>query len=164
MKRGLTGWLAVSMCTSWLPTFIGINVRYLGVIYHIVKRSMVRKSVFREMCVRVIKNALRQRLRQVPLFYWGGDGRRVYTDQGVLSDLPHSARLLQQMRLLGATIAEEPYRVLVMEFLNMVLGRVQGPPSKEGTSAHFWHVELRKSIIIDFMVIIHSLLFSSASF
>jgi hypothetical protein len=56
------------------------------------------------------------------------------------------------MRTLGATIAEEPYRVLVMEFLNMVLGRVEGPPSKEETSAHFWHVELKQSILKDFMV------------
>jgi hypothetical protein len=56
------------------------------------------------------------------------------------------------MRTLGATIAEEPYRVLVMEFLNMVLGREEGPSTREGTSAHFWHVELKQSIIKDFMV------------
>lgn len=44
---------------------LGINVRYLGVLYHLAKRSMVKKAIFREICVRVIKNALRERLRQV---------------------------------------------------------------------------------------------------
>lgn len=44
-------------------------MRYLGVLYHLAKRSMVRKAIFREICVRVIKNALRQRLRQVSLIF-----------------------------------------------------------------------------------------------
>jgi hypothetical protein len=47
----------------------GINVRYLGVLYHLAKRSVVRKAIFREICVRVIKNTLRERLRQVILPY-----------------------------------------------------------------------------------------------
>lgn len=34
----------------------------------------------------------------------------------------------------------------------MVLGRVEGPSRQEGTSAHFWHTELKRSVIMDFMV------------
>ncbi len=64
------------------------------------------------------------------------------------------------MRSLGATITEEPYRVMIMDFMNMVLGRADGDSNTPGSSAHFWDVELKQSIVKDFMVIIFNSVFS----
>jgi hypothetical protein len=53
---------------------------------------------------------------------------------------------------LGATLTEEPFRVLLMEFLNVVLGRSPGNVRVRGSSAYFWDVELKKAAVKDFLV------------
>jgi Clustered mitochondria/Hom_end-associated Hint/Translation initiation factor eIF3 subunit 135/Leucine Rich repeat len=94
----------------------GINVRYIGLVRkHVEADEALRSILLTEMCARVIKNILRQRLRE--------KSRNVNT------------------------LAQDSFRKVVINFLNMVLGH----DAEGGRIARsFWRVEMKRQLTARF--------------